>query len=385
MKQFAKLLGATLLGALIGFCGMMLLLALFGNKPIDELCTEMWTDFPEILGYGLTVLAAVAVSGVLHVVLHEGGHLLGGLLSGYRFVSFRIFGLTLLRQNGRWCIKRFGLAGTGGQCLLLPPDMPASQLPTALYNLGGVASNVFFGALSFLACVLWKGMPFVLICFFVSSAIVGLLMALTNGIPTKMGGIGNDGYNMLLLCKHPRSKEALIAQLKANAAVQEGLQPRELPESWFACATASDFEDALQATVVHMQAMRLLNSGKTAEAASVLEELLEHRERMMGLLEQETECELAYIYMTEGKTEQAEALLTKNLRLYIQQFAASSSAKQRLLMAIACQLEGNIEKARRIRDDVEQKRSQYLLQGEVAMDLELMDKLLLRHHEASHT
>lgn len=89
--------------------------------------------------------------------------------------------------------------------------------------------------------------------------------------------------------------------------------------------------------------------------------------------------------MTEGKTEQAEALLTKNLRLYIQQFAASSSAKQRLLMAIACQLEGNIEKARRIRDDVEQKRSQYLLQGEVAMDLELMDKLLLRHHEASHT
>jgi hypothetical protein len=54
-------------------------------------------------------------------------------------------------------------------------------------------------------------------------------------------------------------------------------------------------------------------------------------------------------------------------------------------MAIACQLEGNMEKARRIRDDVEQKRSQYLLQGEVAMDIELMDKLLLRHHEASQT
>ena len=41
------------------------------------------------------LLATFIVSTVLHIIIHEGGHLLGGLLTGYKFVSFRVMDLKL--------------------------------------------------------------------------------------------------------------------------------------------------------------------------------------------------------------------------------------------------------------------------------------------------
>ena len=41
------------------------------------------------------LLATFIVSTILHIIIHEGGHLLGGLLTGYKFVSFRVMDLKL--------------------------------------------------------------------------------------------------------------------------------------------------------------------------------------------------------------------------------------------------------------------------------------------------
>ena len=71
----------------------------------------MWALDP----YGMTVLlpslACLILSFWLQAILHEGGHLVCGLLSGYRFLSFRVGSFTLLRQNGRLVLRRFYLPG----------------------------------------------------------------------------------------------------------------------------------------------------------------------------------------------------------------------------------------------------------------------------------
>lgn len=61
----------------------------------------------------LPSLACLVLSFWLQAILHEGGHLVCGLLSGYRFLSFRVGSFTLLRQNGRLVLRRFYLPGTG--------------------------------------------------------------------------------------------------------------------------------------------------------------------------------------------------------------------------------------------------------------------------------
>ncbi|MBQ4102482.1 MAG: hypothetical protein IJC85_06330, partial [Oscillospiraceae bacterium] len=50
----------------------------------------------------------------IQTVIHELGHLVFGLLSGYRFSSFRIFSILLKKEQGKLRIKRLKLAGTGG-------------------------------------------------------------------------------------------------------------------------------------------------------------------------------------------------------------------------------------------------------------------------------
>jgi uncharacterized membrane protein YdbT with pleckstrin-like domain len=43
---------------------------------------------------------------VIQVIIHESGHLVCGLLSGYRFLSFRIFNLVIAKENGRLKLKK---------------------------------------------------------------------------------------------------------------------------------------------------------------------------------------------------------------------------------------------------------------------------------------
>ena len=86
---------------------------------------SMW----EMFGVPLLAIVFMIFSTFLQIILHEGGHLVCGLLTGYRFVSFRIFNQTLIRQDGRMRIKRFNIAGTGGQCLLVPPERPLEEIP----------------------------------------------------------------------------------------------------------------------------------------------------------------------------------------------------------------------------------------------------------------
>ena len=61
---------------------------------------------------GMVILVAVMYA---QIIIHEGGHLVCGLASGYRFVSFRVASLILYRDGSRLRFGRFSIAGTAGQ------------------------------------------------------------------------------------------------------------------------------------------------------------------------------------------------------------------------------------------------------------------------------
>ena len=77
----------------------------------------------------------------LAIIIHESGHLVMGLLTGYRFSSFRIGKILILKQNNHLKIKKFSISGTGGQCLLIPPSY-RSNFPFFFYNAGGGIFNL---------------------------------------------------------------------------------------------------------------------------------------------------------------------------------------------------------------------------------------------------
>ena len=107
---FAK----TIMGLTGAFCGFFIMIsvdldALFGKTPGGLLFAVA----------GAMVLVGLAM--FLHSVVHETGHLVFGLLTGYKFVSFRIGSIMLIKESGKLRLKLYNIVGTGGQCLMMPP------------------------------------------------------------------------------------------------------------------------------------------------------------------------------------------------------------------------------------------------------------------------
>ncbi len=137
MKSALKLLVFFGIGCLIGIVLVCAGIVSFTDMTWNELVQKLAKiEALEVVGIFAGSIVCTLVAFILQIVLHEGGHLLFGLLSGYRFVSFRIFNWTLIRQEGKFRLKRFGIAGTGGQCLMLPPRQAFGRDPCCALPLG---------------------------------------------------------------------------------------------------------------------------------------------------------------------------------------------------------------------------------------------------------
>ena len=378
MKQALKLVGMFLVGILLGVMVSGAGIALFTDMTLAAFFGKLFRlHIAEVIGFPLLFICFFLITLFLQVTLHEAGHLICGLASGYRFVSFRIFNFTWIRKDGKWVLKRFSVAGTGGQCLLAPPDRPEEEIPVCGYNMGGVMMNILT-ALVALGFLLWmEDLPFMLSVFLVFGVIIGLFLGVTNGVPMKLGGIGNDAYTLRLLRHNPATKHALILQLRINALIQEGMRPKDMPEEWFKQDAATiDYKDILQATIGLMNVSRLLDREEWEDAYRLLEDVKSHSSELIGILQQETDAELLFTALVTGRMERAGELATDKLLRYIHLYSRVSSSKQRQLFALALYQEHDREKAETIYRSVVNLREKYLMQGEVNMDIALMEVLL---------
>lgn len=371
LKFALFLIGGIVVGFLLGNGAAWL----FGGKSPGNMVEgllnlKLW----EIVVVPLVAIVAMVVAGFLLVLAHEAGHLVCGLLSGYRFVSFRIFNFTFINDYGRVRIKRFAVAGTGGQCLLSPPDGPVETIPTGWYNVGGLLANIVVLAVA--VPLLWVDKnPFVQMSL-VIFVVVDLIMICMNGIPMKIGGIGNDALNMLMLRTNLKAKRGLIAQLRSNELIQRGVRPRDMPDEIFEFDPDIDYRNQLEVSLPLMRASRLLDMGETEQAYQCLAELYGHKDDLMGLYVNEIACELAYTAMVTGRIDQARELLDAELLKYIEAYRRVMSSKERLLCAKALYIDSDRDAAVRIYENLVGRRSQYLLQGEVASDIDLMRGIL---------
>ena len=152
----------------------------------------------------LALVVSMYIALVLQIIIHEAGHLVFGLLTGYRFVSFRVSSFMWMKDNNRIRFKRMSVAGTGGQCVMAPPDLKDGKMPVQLYNYGGAIMNLIASAVSGgLALLCPAGSllrPFLLMML-----VTGIAYALMNGLPLRMNLVNNDGRNAWDLARNPEA------------------------------------------------------------------------------------------------------------------------------------------------------------------------------------
>lgn len=375
MNTILKLIGGLFVGIVVGLTIAAILVVMFTDTTFEEFINNILsTDGLEIATAALVGMISFIVAIAILIPIHEAGHLVCGLLTGYEFVSFRIFNFTFIKIDGKIRVKKFAVAGTGGQCLLTPPDLPVEKIPTGWYNAGGVLANLLV-LLLVLPLFLMNLNPFVaeaLTIFCLADA----FLILMNGIPMKIGGISNDGYNLIYLNRNLLSKRAIVLQLRSNALIQNGMRPKEMLSEWFEWRTDINFKNPLEVSIPLMHASRLIDEMRWEEAYKEFEELYSHKADIMQLYAHEIVCELAFCALATGRKGQANELLDEKLRKYIETYKKVMSSKLRILCAIALYLDNDKNRAEEIFETLSANQEKYLLQGEVKSDLAIMNWML---------
>ena len=215
---------------------------------------------------------AYLISSYLHTIIHEAGHLVFGLLSGYKFVSFRIGNIMLIKIKNKLKFKKFSLLGTAGQCLMEPPKLIDNKVPNALYNLGGVLMNLIVSMITIILIIIFKNYPLVT-CVLEIFALIGIYYAALNGTPLKLQ-INNDGMNTISLKKHPESQKSFWIQLMMNAEQTKGKRIKDMPNNWFYFPTDEQMKNSLETTIGTLYCNKLLDEHKFEETKNSIIKLL---------------------------------------------------------------------------------------------------------------
>lgn len=322
----------------------------------------------------LLCLLVLCGSYWLQIILHEGGHLLCGLLSGYRFLSFRVGSVMWVQTETGIRLRRFRLPGTGGQCLMVPPE--PEGMPVLLYNLGGPLMNVLLA----LPAVFLAGRvtsPFLALQLRLF-ALLGLSLGAMNGIPLKLNGMGNDGYNALHLRDDPVAVECLWLQLKMNEQLALGLRHREMPEAWFSAVEMEKVENPLAATVVIAGCERLMDEGHFPEAAARIDELLEQAPGLEGISRQMLRCDRLFLDLLLGPAGEA-APPDEDLEAYMVQLKDYPPVL-RTRYALALLVQGDEAQAEMLRERLEELAPRYPYPGELRSEVERMELLWAKAH-----
>ena len=262
--------------------------------------TDTITESDSFLTMVLKIMwlfATFIVATYLQVVIHEGGHLLAGLKSGYHFVSFRIGKMMWMKdENGKLMRRNFELAGTAGQCIMGPPEYTA-DFSTTLYNYGGVIANAI-SALLFLILYFLIPVAAVKMLNFVMM-ITGLMNAAINGIPMVTSSVANDGHNEKECRRSERARRAFWAQLKVTELMSRGQAADEIPDELF--ETAPDRDCILINSSYIMRINRFMNKKDYRKCRKLMEHFLEGDYNVNPYHRQLLQNDLLYCRIIDGE------------------------------------------------------------------------------------
>lgn len=361
-QQYIGVLFFMMIGAICGFLMITYIESTIGDG----------ADLSENLFTLVSLFVFMYVGFFLHIIIHEGGHLIFGKLSGYTLSSFRIGSFMWLKENDTICFRRFSLSGTGGQCLMAPPEMRDGKIPVILYNLGGSLMNVITGSIFFALHVVFSEFAYLSIVFLMFS-IIGFASALMNGVPMRMGPVDNDGYNAWALNRNPDAMRAFWVQMKANERISKGVRLKDMPDEWFEMPTDDAMKNSLVATIGVFACNRLMDAHRFEEADALMTRLLCMDSGMVGLYRNLLICDQIFCELIAQKRDQRiRTKMSKDQKKFMKSMKTFPSVI-RTEYAYALLWEKDLEKAEKIKERFEKCAKTYPYPSDIQSERELIE------------
>ena len=349
-------------------CGILMMKVIRSSIPAGAPLTKTLVKVAAML-----ILFYIAM--ILQIIIHEGGHLIFGLLTGYKFCSFRVYSLMWIKDSERIRFKRISVAGTGGQCLMAPPGPEDGKIPVKipvlLYNFGGAIMNLIAAAIAGgLAFACREGSLIrVFLLFF---AVTGVVFALLNGLPMRMSAVNNDGRNALDLSRDPEARRAFWISMKVNELVSRGIRAKDMPKEWFTVPPEKGMQNGIIAVLGVLAAGRLMDEQRFAEADELMKRLLEEKNGIVGVYRGLLGNDRMFVELiTENRPEVLEAMKTPE-QLKIMRTMKRNPSVLRTEYAYSLLAKQDPENAKKILREFEKTARSYPYSGELEAERELI-------------
>lgn len=337
------------------------------------LSTSENNNFISVLVRIVALFFVFIISYLIHIIIHELGHLVFGIATGYSFVSFRIGSLTIIREDGRFKTKKYNIPGTAGQCLMMPPELRDGKYPFIIYNFGGVIMNMIFSCIGILAIIFIENIGFSLNVILVLFAIAGFFAALTNGIPFKIAGIANDAYNVKSMIKDDEAKRGFYLQLRVNGLLSKGMRFKDMDYTLFELKEGSDISNPLNTGIKLIEYSWYLDNMDFDKARICIDSFVPHFNKLIPLYTYEINCERMFLELVgECNKNFIDRIYNQQLKKYIKASKYMIS-KKRLLMAYEAFYNEDKAKALECYQELKKLYNNYPVKGEADMELMIAD------------
>lgn len=352
----------ALAGAGVGF-GMSMLAQRGGSTGAGT--ADVMSD-----GFGIYGnLFVFFVAWFIQIVIHEGGHLVFGLMSGYEFLSFRVGSLMVVKKDGKMSWKRYSIQGTGGQCVMRPPVREKDgTFPYMLYNMGGAILNFATAAMSGAIGAMAHGSMGGEFCLIFAGA--GILMGIINGVPMRLS-INNDGMNAKMMKKDSMAREAFYVQLDLNAKCSDGVRLKDMGEEFYSLPKDADLSELL------VGYQKLLAYDYYAEcydfnkANACIEELEAVKDKMADYLKNAVGVERLFLLILADAPKELIAFYYESLK--DSAFKAKHDlAAKRVLFAYELLVNKNEDAAERVKKDFDKLVLKFPVEGEAMLHQDLL-------------
>jgi|GEM_PF-3224774 len=195
-KDTKTMIVSQVIAIVIGLAVTILVAIWFG--------VSIYSDLP--FGY-LFLFAACMVAVMLHILVHEMGHVIFGKLSGYKFMAIIVLGMCLVKDNGKIRRTHLPLMGAAGGTLILPEGGFKEDTPYRMMLLGGAFMNILLAAVCGIVFIM--DIHPLLNVFMWGGMIIGIFVAIPNLIPFSFGFMVNDAMMIRLFKKDEASKHCV--------------------------------------------------------------------------------------------------------------------------------------------------------------------------------
>ncbi|MDO5519400.1 MAG: hypothetical protein Q4G58_02790 [bacterium] len=311
MKKILKNIALGAVGALGGGLGMAVILIGLDQFQLG------FSDGVELnIGVSLVLLyLCIFITLLIHIAFHELGHVVFGLLTGYRFISYRFLSFVIQKKEKGIALKRYSVPGTMGQALLEPPERGDGKMPYVWYNLGGVLFNLLLIIISLAVNAVTTN--YYVRFFFTMCIVVGIFLAITNGVPYSEKGV-SDGCNLRNCHRHPEKLRYLYLQLYVVAQLAKGKTWDEMDQEKFVFDKEKEEVNSFTMIKLTYTINMLYNRRDFAGAREYVELIYNNKENLNGIHKQGASVEMAFLELVgENRREVVEQFYTKETQKYL--------------------------------------------------------------------